>query len=268
MPYAENNGIKIFYEVEGSGSPVVLAHGLSMSSEDWRELGYVDGLINDYKLILVDARGHGRSDKPHDPAAYRQINRAMDHIAVLDDLGLAKAHFLGYSMGGNSCLGVGIHAPQRCLSLMLGGTQPFESDELSEEIVPHTPKALRGLPDGDDPVRDILVRGGEYWVDFFKANMEVTPGLEVRLNKNDLEALIAFRDSSDEKGLSSYLEQLDIQCLVFVGEDEYVYRGAVEMARRLPHAEFVSFPGFNHFEIIANVDVILPAIMDFLRRHG
>ena len=88
MPYAENEGLNIYYEVEGSGTPVVFAHPYSMSLEDWRESGYVQSFADNFKVILVDARGHGRSDKPHDPALYSRSKCAADHIAVLDDLGL------------------------------------------------------------------------------------------------------------------------------------------------------------------------------------
>jgi pimeloyl-ACP methyl ester carboxylesterase len=61
--------------------------------------GYVEALRPDYQLILVDARGHGASDKPHEPAAYALSLRVSDIVAVLDALHLSTAHFWGYSMG-------------------------------------------------------------------------------------------------------------------------------------------------------------------------
>lgn len=70
MPYANNAGVRIHYEVEGAGPPLVLQTGLSGRIENWRSLGYVSALRDDYRLILIDARGHGQSDKPHDEASY------------------------------------------------------------------------------------------------------------------------------------------------------------------------------------------------------
>jgi len=64
MPYADNQGVRIHYQIEGLGHPLVLQHGFTESIEDWYECGYVDALRRDYRLILVDARGHGKSDKP------------------------------------------------------------------------------------------------------------------------------------------------------------------------------------------------------------
>jgi len=77
-----------------------LQHGFSESFEDWYEYGYVDALKNNFRLILVDARGHGGSDKPHDPAAYALEYRVSDVVVVLDALRIEKAHYWGYSMGG------------------------------------------------------------------------------------------------------------------------------------------------------------------------
>jgi pimeloyl-ACP methyl ester carboxylesterase len=70
MPLVNNQGVRISYEVEGQGPPLVLLSGFSMTSEDWREFGYVAGLRERFTLVRIDARGYGTSDKPHDPDAY------------------------------------------------------------------------------------------------------------------------------------------------------------------------------------------------------
>jgi len=70
MPYADNQGIRIHYQVEGKGPPLMLQHGFTSNLKSWRQFGYVDALKHHYQLILLDARGHGASDKPHDPAAF------------------------------------------------------------------------------------------------------------------------------------------------------------------------------------------------------
>jgi pimeloyl-ACP methyl ester carboxylesterase len=78
----------------------VRQHGFSESVVDWYEAGYVDALRSDYRLILIDARGHGASDKPHDADAYGLDRRVGDVVAVPDALEIAKAAFWGYSVGG------------------------------------------------------------------------------------------------------------------------------------------------------------------------
>lgn len=65
MPYVNNEGVRIYYEVEGQGPPLVLIAGLTGNLKTWRLYGYVKELKGDYRLILLDPRGHGDSDKPH-----------------------------------------------------------------------------------------------------------------------------------------------------------------------------------------------------------
>ena len=100
MPYADNGSVRIHYQVEGEGPALVLQHGFTESLVDWYECGYVESLRPDYRLILIDARGHGASDKPHDPDAYVLNRRVADVVAVLDALDIRKALFWGYSMAG------------------------------------------------------------------------------------------------------------------------------------------------------------------------
>src|SRR5260370_38821394 len=95
MPYADNGNVRIHYQVEGEGPALVLQHGFTESVTDWYEAGYVEALRPDYRLILIDARGHGASDKPRDPDAYVLNRRVADVVAVLDALDIAKALFWG-----------------------------------------------------------------------------------------------------------------------------------------------------------------------------
>ncbi len=100
MPYAGNQGVQIHYEVVGKGDPLLLVHGMFANWKTWRDYGFVDAMKDEYRLIMVDVRGHGGSDKPHDPELYEEKLLVTDLAAVLDDLDVAKAHYLGYSMGG------------------------------------------------------------------------------------------------------------------------------------------------------------------------
>ena len=126
MPYASHQGTRIHYQVEGEGPPLVLQHGFTGNLKRWYSFGYVDALKADYQLILVDARGHGASDKPHDSAAYALPLRVGDVLAVLDALHLDKADYWGYSMGGWIGFGMAKYAAQRVHSLVIGGAHPYE----------------------------------------------------------------------------------------------------------------------------------------------
>ncbi|MDG2523304.1 alpha/beta hydrolase [Caulobacter segnis] len=122
MPHVIHRGQRIHYTVEGDGPLVVLQHGLFMTSEDWREPGFIDALTAaGFRVACIDSLGHGLSDKPHDPALYVQEQRAGDIVAVIDDLGEQRAHLIGYSMGAWMSVGVAKHHPGRLASLTVGG---------------------------------------------------------------------------------------------------------------------------------------------------
>lgn len=84
----------------GSGVPVVLVHGRLDELEMWSSSGILDALSKDYRVVAVDLRGHGESDKPRDPAGYGR-NMGLDIIRLLDQHRISRAHVVGYSLGGN-----------------------------------------------------------------------------------------------------------------------------------------------------------------------
>ncbi|MBV9325822.1 MAG: alpha/beta fold hydrolase [Chloroflexi bacterium] len=97
------------------------------SIPDWYTLGYVDGLKHDFRLIMLDPRGQGESDKPHSTEAYTPEQRVDDVVAVLDAAAVERTHFWGYSLGGRVGFDVAVLRPDRLVSVILGGSSPFES---------------------------------------------------------------------------------------------------------------------------------------------
>jgi pimeloyl-ACP methyl ester carboxylesterase len=124
VPYATREDIRLHYEVEGHGPPLVLHHGLGGSLEAWRQLGYAAALRDRCQMVLLDARGHGASDKPHDRAAYGLLSHVADVLTILEALQLPKAHFFGYSMGGLIGFGLAKYAPEPVESLVISGAHP------------------------------------------------------------------------------------------------------------------------------------------------
>ena len=103
----------------------MLQHWSVATLENWYDFGYVSALKNEYQLILLDARGHGASDKPQTPEEYKLKKRVEDIVAVLDNLKIVKTHFFGYSMGGWIGFGLARFAPERLRSLIIGGATPY-----------------------------------------------------------------------------------------------------------------------------------------------
>jgi pimeloyl-ACP methyl ester carboxylesterase len=248
MPYADNNGVRIHYHVEGEGQPLVLQHGFTSSVRNWYAYGYVDGLKDDYQLIMIDARGHGESDKPHDSASYDLKLRVKDVTSVMDELGIDKAHYLGYSMGGRIGFGVAMYAPERLNSLIIGGMHPYESG---------------GNISVDDRV-ELLSQGMEAYVASMESPGEpMDAGRRARLLANDPKALIAAI-SAPRGTTGEVVRKITMPCLLYVGESDGFYEGVVKCSKEIPGVSFVSFPGLNHGQVSQRSDVVLPHVTKFL----
>jgi pimeloyl-ACP methyl ester carboxylesterase len=120
MPYATTpDGIRLFYEETGSGTPLIFVHEFAGDLRSWEpQLRYFG---RRYRAIAFNARGYPPSDVPESPASYSQSVAADDIKAVLDHLGIDKAHIAGLSMGGFATLHFGFQHPQHALSLCVAG---------------------------------------------------------------------------------------------------------------------------------------------------
>jgi pimeloyl-ACP methyl ester carboxylesterase len=118
--FFDSDGVKIHYVEVGSGDAVFLLHGNGGSIQDWVKSGVLQALSRDFRVIAMDARGHGQSDKPHDPKAYgRQMS--LDVLRLMDHLGIRRAHLVGYSMGAQTVAHLIVIKPERFISATLGG---------------------------------------------------------------------------------------------------------------------------------------------------
>jgi pimeloyl-ACP methyl ester carboxylesterase len=255
VPYASNDGVSIYYEVEGSGPPLALHVGFLGSLEDWRreDTRYVQALRDAYRLVLLDPRGQGRSDAPHDPSAYTLDQRVGDVLAVLDAEEIARAHYWGYSMGGWVGFSLGASAPDRIVSLVLGGADPFEQ--------------------GSGPIED------DAWLRLFRQGM---PAFVAEWERRDPNMPAIMRDrwlaldaramaAAQEAGLTApsleaVLPTIRTPALIYYGTDDYPNRLPDQAAAMMPNATVVALDGLNHAQAIRRSDLVLPHVTAFLDR--
>lgn len=260
MGYATNpmDGVKTYFEDDGgTGPPVLFYSGLTDPLEASRDWGLSRALSGKCRQIFADHRGHGRSDKPHETESYRLQTRVADVVAVLDELGLDRVHFVGLSWGARLGYAVGEHAPERILSLVLCGNQPYAWNP-DWPIVRQLMSALPDLQDGG------MVKALETW--------ESTIGRKfpeperTRMLANDPKAIIASCRSLEFEGpISSDLTKWRLPCLIYAGQRDDMHDNAQRSANEIPGAIFLSIKGRNHFTVAEETTQVLPHV---LRQFG
>lgn len=126
--YFDAGGLRLRFIDQGTGEPVVLVHGFSNRLELWQSTGIAQDLARDHRVIAFDLRGHGKSDKPHDPSRYGR-EMTLDIVRLLDHLHIARAHIVGYSLGGILTSQLLTLEPQRVLSAtIIAGAGRFDWD--------------------------------------------------------------------------------------------------------------------------------------------
>jgi len=251
MAYVNNHGVQIYYEVEGQGPPIVLAHGGAGDTTYWRGYGYVEQLMDDYTIILFDARGHGKSDKPHIVEAYKPEQMVEDTASILDVLKIDRAHFWGYSMGGYTGFNMAYRYPGRIKSVIVGGGHPYEMDGSGLLQLWQL-----GIDEGADGV-----------VNAMKTHMVVSPQFEKRLRSLDFHAQSAcIQGSSKRKSLEEHLPNMKMPFLLYTGDQDGGYLLAQKATQILPNAEFFGLPDLDHGSTSGAVDLIMPKVKTFLAK--
>lgn len=151
--FTTKDGVKIHYMVLGKGTPVVLIHGYTGSAEgNWFRNGIAEALAKNHKVVALDCRNHGKSDKPQPGGP----GRAEDVVELIDHLKIPKAHFHGYSMGGGIVGRLMALIPERFLSAGFGGSGIQEADPEWRAKVP--PDKEGRDPQEDQASRNLRIR--------------------------------------------------------------------------------------------------------------
>ena len=269
MPFATNalDGTRVHFEDDGGdGAPVVLHGGIVDSVDLVRESNIAKALQElpeEFRLIYVAHRGVGRSDKPHEVEAYAMPLRVADVVAVLDELGIERAHFIGNSWGGRLCFGIGEHASERVLSLVIGGQQPYAID-------PDGPIARAARETLAESRREGSMEPFVQMLESF-AGTRFPDALRAGWLDNDPAAIeAAWSAALAEGAISEDLGAWDLRCLIYVatGDDDF-HDQAQQAADEIPNAGFISFAEPDHVGAhVAEIDPLLPAVLHTLRGSG
>ncbi len=220
-------GVDLYFESYGEGEPVLLLHGFSGSSQDWRAT--VTHWAPSFRLIVPDLRGHGRSGTLTSP--FRHRDAADDILALLDRLHIDTCKGVGVSAGGNALLHIAARQPQRLSAMVLVSATPYYPAQ-AREIMRQYPATVPASQ------RDHL--------------LQIHPGGAAQVDAL-LASTAAFADSFDDMSFTPpHLATIQARTLIVQGDRDPLYpvELSVEMARAIPHSSLWIVPNAGHGAVI------------------
>lgn len=240
----ESNGVRIRYVDEGSGEPVLLIHGYTASIEtNWIAPGVFANLVKDHRVIAFDLRGHGKSDKPHDPEAYGG-EIARDAIRLLDHLHIQRAHIVGYSFGAAITLKLLTTNPDRFLTATLGGSAGFRNwKPYYDSVAQRTAIEL----EGDVPFRSLVVSMTPA-DEPKRTEAEIRARSDALVAVNDVKALAAYqrKGSRDINTTDAEMAKIQVPVIGVIGSVDGGVRAMRELQTILPGITVVVIDGATH----------------------
>jgi pimeloyl-ACP methyl ester carboxylesterase len=262
------DGVRLHVEISGDGPPLLFIHEFAGDHRSWQP--QVDHFRARYRCITYAARGFPPSDVPGDLAAYSQDHAAADAVAVLDGLGVDRAHVVGLSMGGFAALHLALRHPQRTLSIVVGGTGYGAAPDAREQF--------RGECQAiADAIRSVGMAA-------FAERYAVGPARVQLQNKNPaawrtfaaqlaehsdegaaLTMLGVQRERPSLYDLTDDLGRLGVPALILVGdEDDGCHEASLMLKRTIPTAGLAVLPQTGHTANLEDPAAFNRAVDDFL----
>jgi pimeloyl-ACP methyl ester carboxylesterase len=248
--FFDSDGVKIHYETFGQGKPIVLVHGFPLSMDlNWVGTKWVEPLQPVRRVVGLDCRGFGDSDKPHDPEAYGLENMAGDVLRLMDHLSIGKADLFGYSVGAIISAYLLINHSERFTSVILGGAGNFFDPGREEQMRKSVDYLLV-----DDP--------SQITDPFGKTFRAIADGIP----NNDRLALAACAQRLFEPVEPADFAGVDIPVLFISGANDTEGGGPAAVAAATPGAKLVLIPDTNHFTVIPD-QRFKDAVLAFLKEQ-
>jgi len=248
-----SGGLQLAYDdiqPEGAAGTVLLVHGFATSrAENWRRLGWYGAFERKgWRVVALDLRGHGESERPHDPAAYGRDDLVGDLGALMDHLGLQRADLMGYSMGARLALQMALAHPGRVSNLIVGG---IGGRMLQPPPGPAPSMSMAEAMRAEDPetITEKTMKGFRLFAE---------------QQGEDRLALAAFSEGRGGAVLTEAdLAAISAPTLVVAGSRDEMAGDPQALADAIPGAKAVTLPACDHFSAIPHA-LYKAAVFDFL----
>src|ERR687884_674507 len=245
--YADVNGLHLYHEVHGDGSPLVLLHG-GMLTIDLNFATLIPTLARRHRVVGVELQGHGRTadiDRPMTPAAL-----AGDVVGMLDQLGIDRAHVFGHSMGAAVALELAVSSPDRVRSIVAASVS-VRPDGMHEDLTdPEKMATSTRMPTPQD------------FADFTEAYVRLSP------HPDHFEEFLSRMSASnaDLQGWSDeQLARITAPTLLVIGDRDFTtVEHAALMLKLIPGSQLAVLPDTTHMQVTRRADLLLPMLARFL----
>ena len=263
--YADFGGVKIHYIDRGKGEPIVLLHGGTSNLESWVERGVVANLEKDFRVIAFDARGHGKSDKPREPAAYGR-QQALDVVRLLDLLKLDRAHIVGFSLGGSTVAQLLTLHPERFLTatqVAAAGRSPkaandprieVEAAEIEKDCISRS-RLMRQAPEGQKPTEEQIQKR--------------IAACRADKNFDQYSTAASLRGYKDQAVTAEQIKAVKVPTLGIVGTLDHTLKEMQDLKKVRPDMTLVLVEGVPHTgpNGIQGRPELIAALRDFIAKH-
>ena len=244
-----SDSVEIAYDDAGAGDPILLIHGFASNGRvNWVDTGWVKTLVDaGFRVVTIDNRGHGESEKLYDPKFYEAAEMAEDARRLLDHLGVERCCVMGYSMGARISAFLAIMHPRRVRAAVFAGlaSNMIHGVGGGAEIA----KGLEAASVND--ITDLGAKAFRYFAE---------------LTRSDLKALAACIKSSRVKITEEMLAQIQVPVLVVAGDQDTVSGEVAPLVAAIPGARGLVLPNRNHMNAVGDKTYRREAIA-FFKSH-
>ena len=237
MPVVKVGNINMYYEIHGKGEPLVLIHGAGLETSTVGPL--IQMFTSKYKVVSIDNRGVGRTDKPDEPYSIEMM--AEDTVDLLNIIGIKKAHFIGSSMGGRIAQVIAVKHPEMVKGLILTATAARVSSSMKTEL-------------------EIALKTPELWEEMFKESAVLFTQMYPPTRDSFYRQFVATVefDGKDQ------LNQIKAPTLIINGTKDYTIprECTEELAREIPNSKLILVEG-DHLFAAVNIDLLVKPAIEF-----
>lgn len=253
--YVEANGLNVYYEEYGSGKPLILLHGGSVTSRMWQ--AFLPSLASHFRVITPDSRAHGKTNNPEGNLSYRLM--ADDAAAFIQALDVSKPLVFGYSDGGQIALEMGMRYPGLTGALIIGAAWYRFSETYQNWL-----KALGFERSGVVNIEQLQAEAPE-WVNLLKTEHVHPDDPDYWLTL--LKQLSIMWWTPLDYAVEDF-QKITEPMLILMGDRDGAIdlEQAVEMYQLIPNAELVILPNATHLSAVSELSMNI--VLDFFLRHS